>query len=42
MAMMMLGVRSLAVMIVARPMGPLPTMATESPGSTQPLRTPTS
>ena len=36
------GVWSFAVMIVARPIGPAPTIATVSPGSTRPLSTPTS
>ena len=36
------GVRSFAVMIVARPIGPAPTTATVSPGSTLPFSTPTS
>ena len=33
---------SFAVMIAASPIGPAPTIATVSPGSTPPLRTPTS
>ena len=36
------GVNSFAVMIVARPIGPAPTIATVSPGWTPPLSTPTS
>ena len=41
-AMIRAGVKSFAVMIVARPIGPAPTMATVSPGCTRPLSTPTS
>ena len=40
--MMCPGVCSFAVMIVARPIGPAPTTATVSPGSTRPFSTPTS
>ena len=36
------GVCSFAVMIAASPIGPAPTIATVSPGSTRPLSTPTS
>ena len=36
------GVKSFAVMIVASPIGPAPTIATVSPGWTPPFRTPTS
>ncbi len=40
--MIFAGVRSRAVMIVASPIGPAPTTAIVSPGSTWPFRTPTS
>ena len=36
------GVKSFAVMIAASPIGPAPTIATVSPGSTLPFSTPTS
>jgi hypothetical protein len=42
MAMIRAGVKSVAVMIVARPIGPAPTIATVSPGWTPPLSTPIS